>query len=230
MGSLFGLPDAAGKMKKTSSGLPVIKKDSENIEKIVDFVVPHENRKDPSGGWDEIRQAWFPYPSLEGGEDTVGYGTKLYSTGFAPEEVADIYRAGLSDEEARLRVRDKAAGDRKRLEKYTGKSLDAFLTPNQQVAIGSYVYNVGFNPEWKFAKNLKKAADTPDPLERQVYLNMAQSEMNIITSKGKVMPGLVKRRQSEQEKFFSEAEAIQAQQIAERGTEETRPPSSAGEH
>lgn len=172
------------------------------LQKTVQFISDAENSKtDPKGGWNKDKQRWFPYGSLEGGEATLGSGTKLYGDRFSKHRIEQFYERGITEQEDYDLVRSRVAKDRQMLEKFVGRSLDKFTTPNQRTAISSYIYNVGFDESWKFAKNLKKAAESKNKKDRQQFLQHTLSEMDINTSNGEIVQGLINRRDAEHQLF-----------------------------
>ena len=58
-------------------------------DEFLDYIKKVENGG--KAGWDEDQGLWFPHPSPEGGNDTIGYGHKLLD-----DEVA-LADAGLED-------------------------------------------------------------------------------------------------------------------------------------
>ena len=56
------------------------------------------NKTNPSGGWNEKEQRWYPHKSVEGGADTIAYGIKL-SNG-TPEAKLALKQGYLTDEQA----------------------------------------------------------------------------------------------------------------------------------
>lgn len=157
--------------------------------------------KDSQSGWDKEKGRWFPYKSLEGGVDTIGYGEKLFPERYPPEILKNVRIHGITDSVAKELRRIRTAQGLLRLEELVGRSLNDFMSDYQQAASASYIYNVGIQKHWKFTKNLIRAAETENVNERNAFLEAARQEMDIITANSEVQKGLLKRRVVEQVLF-----------------------------
>lgn len=167
----------------------------------IKFISQFENIKGHSYSWKPDAGRWFPYKESTG--SAIGYGTQLHDTRFSDTERKRFRAKGITDREAIGFVGDRVRKDRGRLEKFAGKPLKEFLTKDQETAVLSYIYNVGFNTRWKFAKNLKRVAKSKNKKEHERFLQQTVDEMNINTIHGVKSEGLAARRAVERKLFNS---------------------------
>lgn len=161
---------------------------------LAEGIISQFETKDSKSGWDKKRKRWYPYPSLEGGRPTIGYGEKMSKDRYSPEEIEILHREGISDSYAKMLRSKRTEEGLDELERLVGVPLDNFMTVYQQAAAGSFIYNSGVKPNWKFTKNLRKAARAKDSKEHGTFMEAAIKEMDIVTAKGELQEGLVKRR------------------------------------
>jgi GH24 family phage-related lysozyme (muramidase) len=165
---------------------------------LVEDIISQFETKDPKSGWNKEKQRWYPYKSLEGGRPTIGYGEKMSEDRYSPEEIETLYSEGFTDEYAKILRSKRIKEGLSKLEGFIGVPLDNFMTVYQQAAAGSFIYNSGIGSEWKFTENLRKAARAKGSDKRDLFMEEAIKEMDIVTVKGKKEEGLVKRRLLEQ--------------------------------
>lgn len=165
---------------------------------LAEGIISQFETKDPKSGWDKKRKRWYPYPSLEGGRPTIGYGEKMSKDRYSPEEIEILHREGISDSYAKMLRSKRTEEGLDELERLVGIPLNNFMTVYQQASAGSFIYNVGIQSDWEFTRNLRKAARAKDSKEHSAFMEAATKEMDIVTAEGKVEEGLVKRRLLEQ--------------------------------
>jgi len=173
------------------------------LRRAVDIIKKFENSKNyPRGGWDNESKVWRPHPSIEGGADTLAYGMKLDPDLYSEDELERFYEEGISDEEATRMVEDYANDKIKTINKSLGVDLKKELNPKQLAAILSYVHNVGFNKNWSFSKNLKKAINSEDKEDKKSFFEKAAEEMDINKVNGEYNEALDNRRREERQLFL----------------------------
>ena len=100
-------------------------------------------------GWDTDKELWYPHPSPEGGNDTIGYGHKLLNI-----EV-EVAEDGMTDKEIEdLLVEDlyEAAKDTDHILKdYFDADYDELSTNSQEMLI-DFAFNLGGHGLRKFPK------------------------------------------------------------------------------
>ena len=163
-----------------------------DILTLAEDLISQFETKDSKSGWDKEQERWFPYKSLEGGADTIGYGEKLYESRYSSEVREALHKKGISDSYAKMLRKKRIIQGLKKLESFIEIPLSNFMSNYQQAAVASYIYNVGIKQDWKLTKNLKRAARA---------MKAAVKEMDIITANGKVLKGLIRRRLTEQALF-----------------------------
>lgn len=107
-------------------------------------------------GYDKDTKRWKPHKSLEGGEDTLAYGTKLNKGKFSDEDIKRFYKEGISEEEAIKLSSDRMKKDYKELSDKAGSDLSTFMNDNQIAALLSYWTNAGHLKHPNLEKALKK--------------------------------------------------------------------------
>jgi GH24 family phage-related lysozyme (muramidase) len=165
---------------------------------LAEGIISQFETKDSKSGWNKEKQRWYPYPSLEGGRSTIGYGEKMSEDRYSPEEIETLHNEGITDEYAKILRSKRTKEGLNKLEGFIGVPLDNFMTVYQKAATGSFIYNAGINSKWKFTENLRKASRAKDSDKRDLFMEEAIKEMDIVTAKGKKKEGLVKRRLLEQ--------------------------------
>ena len=117
-------------------------------------------------GWNEDDSLWFPHPSPEGGNDTIGYGHKLLDI-----EV-DQANKGLTDEEVEeLLVEDlyEAARDSENiLKEYFDANYDELSTNSQEMLV-DFAFNLGGHGLRKFPKFVNAIIDDEMDIMRKEY-------------------------------------------------------------
>ena len=113
---------------------------------------------------------------------TIGYGTTIYPDG-TPVKSGDV----ITKEKAEALLLDYV------INKILPNIRDLDLTENQQTALCSLIYNIGWGAFYK--SKCYKAIKAKD-------WGTAYKEWDWITGGGKVLNGLIKRREEERYLFF----------------------------
>jgi lysozyme len=117
-------------------------------------IMGFENNKSlpfEKSGYDKQKGRWFPHKSLEGGEDTLGYGTKLVPGKFTEEQINKFYREGITEDEAISLMTidlDKAKKDTEKLISQNNITIN----DEQKEALVEMVYQMGAGGVSKFRK------------------------------------------------------------------------------
>jgi GH24 family phage-related lysozyme (muramidase) len=101
--------------------------------KLVAAVKDWENNKAmKDGGWDPVKQRWYPFSSVEGGNPTIGFGHKLTSSDMSTNR----FKNGLSDKEANaLLLADLKSHEA--IARRLVKSYDTLPTETQQALVNA---------------------------------------------------------------------------------------------
>lgn len=162
-----------------------------------DFIKQHEGDKNVV--YDDLNPN--KSASTIEGTPTIGYGTTL-----SPKELAaGVVKTASGDVDISKPISDSDkqkmyVDDINQVKRQLANKINPdLMTTGQQVAAQSRAYNLG--TEGAFGKDTKigqlLAAAKADPLNASTYLNKMPAYMDEITSKGKVLPGLIDRRLAE---------------------------------
>ena len=162
-----------------------------------DFIKQHEGDKNVI--YDDLNPN--KSASTIEGTPTIGYGTTL-----SPKELAaGVVKTASGDVDISKPISDSDkqkmyVDDINQVKRQLANKINPdLMTTGQQVAAQSRAYNLG--TEGAFGKDTKigqlLAAAKADPLNASTYLNKMPAYMDEITSKGKVLPGLIDRRLAE---------------------------------
>ena len=150
-------------------------------------------------GFDETVGKWFPYPSLEGGTDTVAYGHKL-TKAEADSGILEIngqkvnWKQGLTEEQAAALLEQDTAKFRDVAEASLTKA--DLLNDDTSKALTSLIYNIG-EGAWKRSK--AKVALEKGDLGK--FYDEAFGEKGWIRIKDVESRGLKRRRAAEERLF-----------------------------
>ena len=168
------------------------------VNKAIELIKQFENNPSfKNSGYDKETKRWKPHKSIEGGEDTLAYGTKLYKGRFPEETLNKFYNEGIDEENATKLVKSEVDSIYKELSDVAKTDLSTFLNDNQIASLISYWYNTGHLPH----PSLKKALQNKDV---QGILN----NMDVVKVNQKVNEGLLKRRTQEKEVFNTPVENV----------------------
>jgi GH24 family phage-related lysozyme (muramidase) len=181
--------------------------DSEEQEKTPDFknkaielIKKLENNQSfKNSGFDKKTNRWKPHKSIEGGEDTLAYGTKLFKGRIPEDRLSQIYKEGISEEEATGLVKEDVDKKYNELSKIAKADLSEFMNDNQIASLISYWYNTGHVEH----KLLKRALENKDV--KGIFNNM-----DVVKVNGVPNPGLIQRRQQEKKLFNTPIENIKS--------------------
>jgi GH24 family phage-related lysozyme (muramidase) len=117
-------------------------------------------------GWDTDKELWYPHPSPEGGNDTIGYGHKLLNV-----EV-EVAEDGMTDKEIEdLLVEDMYEATRD-LEHILNDYFDADytqLSDSSQEMLADFAFNLGGHGLRKFPKFVNATIDEDIDTMRKEY-------------------------------------------------------------
>lgn len=144
---------------------------------------------------------FFPYKSIEGGKDTIGYGDK---DTVSNEEMERYRKFGMSTEDADNRLKENSINYLAEAGKNLERPIEEFLPKNTAEALSSYFINTGTNPKkhpslYKALSEAEYADSIGDEIRKSQALNEVLNQMDIVKSNGKVLKGLQTRREKEQE-------------------------------
>lgn len=125
------------------------------------------------------------------GHCTIGYGTLVHRGNCNGSEPGE-YLAGISKDRATELLLQKA----RQFEDVINDSVKVSLNQNQFDALVSFVYNVGAGAFGRSTLLKKVNANLADRVIRAELMRWVRAD-------GKVLPGLVKRRERESELYFS---------------------------
>jgi lysozyme len=134
-------------------------------------------------------EGFSAYPYMDGNGWAIGYGTQI-----SPKRAKEL-RLGVGMDEAQKWLRN----DLRRFKKVLGRLVTAGLTKKQEAALLSLVYNIG-------PKRLERSRALAALNQGNAYEFMEEAfseEKGFVKAGGKVLNGLVRRREAE-ERLFSE--------------------------
>ena len=133
-------------------------------DEFLDYIKKVENGG--KAGWDEDQGLWFPHPSPEGGNDTIGYGHKLLD-----DEVA-LADAGLED----ARILEMLFQDLEKAERVADSIVCSYyggeyeeLSDNSKCMLIDFAFNIGGGGMKKFPKFVQAVLIDDIETMRQQY-------------------------------------------------------------
>lgn len=128
------------------------------------------------------------------GKLTSGIG-RLHSKNLSKEEIEKYKNTTEAEAVEHLKIDREREKDK--IRKHIAIPLEDLLTPQQEKAVTSYVFNVGVKPNWEFTKSMANASIMEKNSIRDRFLEKVTENMDINTSDGVYKPGLERRRKEE---------------------------------